>query len=219
MSARVRFASPEEWERVRELRLRALADAPDAFSATLESERDAPESGWRSMVTGWEGATNAMAIAEVDGEWVGMAVGMRKTDAPEAHLFAEPGRTLVIGDRCSIGAEVFVHGPVVLGPDVSLNPRVSLDGGAKGIRIGEGTRVATGATIYAFDHGMAPDRTIRSQPVRSRGVDIGAQDVLLHLAARRRRQRVHQLEPLGELATRQLARLEKPHQLVQRRRT
>ncbi len=94
--------------------------------------------------------------------------------APEAHLFAEPGRTLVIGDRCSIGAEVFVHGPVVLARDVSLNPRVSMDGGAKGIRIGEGTRVAAGATIYAFDHGMEPDRSIRSQPVKSRGIDIGA---------------------------------------------
>lgn len=88
MSARVRFASPDEWERVRDLRLRALADAPDAFSSTLQGERDAIESGWRAMVTGREGATNAMAIAEVAGEWVGMAVGMREGDAPDAHLFA-----------------------------------------------------------------------------------------------------------------------------------
>jgi acetyltransferase-like isoleucine patch superfamily enzyme len=62
---------------------------------------------------------------------------------------------------------------VVLAKGVSLNPRVSLDGGAKGIRIGEGTRIATGATIYAFDHGMAPDRPISAQPVRSKGIVIG----------------------------------------------
>jgi ribosomal protein S18 acetylase RimI-like enzyme len=94
----VRFATPDEWERVRDLRLRALADAPDAFSATLEGERDATEAGWRAMVTGWEGATNAMAIAEIDGDWVGMAVGTRKGDEPEAHLFAmwvEPARRRV----------------------------------------------------------------------------------------------------------------------------
>lgn len=93
--------------------------------------------------------------------------------APEARLFAEPGRTIRIGRGCAIAAEAFVHGPVVLGPEVSLNARVSLDGGSAGIEIGEGTRIATGAALYAFDHGMAPDRPIRSQPVRSRGIRIG----------------------------------------------
>ena len=93
--------------------------------------------------------------------------------APEARIFAEPGRTVSIGPGCSIAADVFVHGPVVLGPRVSLNARASLDGGAAGIRIGEGTRIATGATLYAFDHGLAPDRPVRSQPVTSRGIVLG----------------------------------------------
>jgi acetyltransferase-like isoleucine patch superfamily enzyme len=94
--------------------------------------------------------------------------------APEARLFAEPGRPIVIGDRCAIGADVFVHGPVTLGPEVSLNPRVSIDGGAAGVRIGEGTRIAVGAALYAFDHQISPDRPIREQPVRSRGIVIGS---------------------------------------------
>ncbi len=94
--------------------------------------------------------------------------------APEARIFAEPGRTVSIGRGCSIAADVFLHGPVVLGPGVSINARASLDGGAAGIRIGEGTRIATGATLYAFDHGMAPDRPVRDQPVTSRGLIIGA---------------------------------------------
>lgn len=94
--------------------------------------------------------------------------------APEARLFAEPGRAIAIADRCSIGADAFVHGPVRLGREVSLNPRVSIDGGAAGVTIGEGTRIATGAAIYAFDHRMAPDRPIREQPVRSKGIVIGA---------------------------------------------
>jgi acetyltransferase-like isoleucine patch superfamily enzyme len=94
--------------------------------------------------------------------------------APEARLFAEPGRPIRIGPGCSIAADVFVHGPVELGAGVSLNARVSIDGGAAGVSIGEGTRVATGATIYAFDHGLAPDRPIRDQPVRSRGIHVGS---------------------------------------------
>jgi acetyltransferase-like isoleucine patch superfamily enzyme len=93
--------------------------------------------------------------------------------APEARLFAEPGRTIRLGPGVSIAADAFVHGPVVLEAGVSLNARVSLDGGAAGIHIGEGSRIATGATLYAFDHGMAPDRPLRSQPVTSRGIVLG----------------------------------------------
>jgi acetyltransferase-like isoleucine patch superfamily enzyme len=94
--------------------------------------------------------------------------------APEARLFAELGRTLVIGPGTSIAADVFIHGPVVLGREVSINARASLDGGAAGIHIGDGTRIATGATLYAFNHGLDPDRPLREQPVTSRGIRIGA---------------------------------------------
>jgi acetyltransferase-like isoleucine patch superfamily enzyme len=94
--------------------------------------------------------------------------------APEARLFGEPGRAVHIGNRCAIAAEAFLHGPITLGNDVSINARASLDGGAKGIRIGDGTRIATGVAIYAFDHGIAPDRLIREQPVASEGIEIGS---------------------------------------------
>ena len=94
--------------------------------------------------------------------------------APEARLFGEPGRGIVIGPGCAIAADVFMHGPVALGRDVSINTRACLDGGAKGIRIGDGTRIASGVAIYAFDHGLAPDRAVKDQPVTSRGVTIGA---------------------------------------------
>lgn len=94
--------------------------------------------------------------------------------APEAALFGEPGRPVVIGDRCAIAAQAFLHGPVTLRDGVSVNAGARLDGGAKGIEVGEGTRIASGAAIYAFDHRMAPERPIRDQPVRSRGIAIGA---------------------------------------------
>ena len=93
--------------------------------------------------------------------------------APEARLFAEPGRTVVLGPGCAVAAEAFLHGPLTLGRDVSINARASLDGGARGITIGDGTRIATGAVLFAFDHGLAPDRMVKDQPVTSRGITVG----------------------------------------------
>jgi len=40
-----RFA-PHEWRIYRDLRLRALADSPDAFGSTFERERDRPDAEW-----------------------------------------------------------------------------------------------------------------------------------------------------------------------------
>ena len=94
--------------------------------------------------------------------------------APEAAIFGELHRPVVIGAGCSIAAQVFVRGPVRLEPNVSVNARASLDGGGKGIVIGEGTRIATGASLFAFDHGLAPDRPVRDQPVTSKGIRVGA---------------------------------------------
>ncbi len=96
--------------------------------------------------------------------------------APEAAIFGEPGRPVRLGDRCAVAAQAFLHGPLTLGCDVSINAGARLDGGRKGITLGDGTRIASGAVLYAFDHGLAPDRAIRDQPVRSRGITLG-QDV------------------------------------------
>jgi len=93
--------------------------------------------------------------------------------APDADLIAEPGRRLVAGPRCSFAAGAFVHGPVTMGADVSLNPQVTVEGGTAGVSIGDGTRIATGARLFAFDHGTAPERPIRDQPTRSVGIRIG----------------------------------------------
>jgi len=93
--------------------------------------------------------------------------------APEANLFAEPGRPIIIGDYTAIAADCVIHGPVEIGQHVSINHHVTLDGGRKGIRIGDNTRVAAYTSAYAFNHGMQLDRLIRDQPVTSSGIDIG----------------------------------------------
>lgn len=94
--------------------------------------------------------------------------------APEARIFAEPHRPVRIGEGASVAADAFLHGPITLGAGASVNPRASLDGGRAGISIGAGTRIATGAVIFAWDHGTTPGTPIADQPTRSRGVRIGA---------------------------------------------
>ncbi len=102
--------------------------------------------------------------------------------AEEADVFAEPKRKVIVQAGASIGAHAFVHGPVVLGAHASVNPYATLDGGGQGIEIGAGTRIATRAMLFAFDHGIAADRPIRAQSVRSRGIAVG-QDVWIGAGA------------------------------------
>ncbi len=95
MPFEIRVATRDEWERVRDLRLRALADAPDAFGSTLDRERRLGEAGWIDWIEGWEGATNVMFVAERDDRWIGTALGSRTGDEPDAHLYGmwvEPAR-------------------------------------------------------------------------------------------------------------------------------
>jgi ribosomal protein S18 acetylase RimI-like enzyme len=59
----VRRARPDEWAVLRELRLRALADAPDAFASTLADEAAAPEEMWRRRADGGPDVVNLIAEA------------------------------------------------------------------------------------------------------------------------------------------------------------
>lgn len=93
--------------------------------------------------------------------------------APEARLFAEPGRPIIIGDGSYIAADSVIHGPITLGESVSINHHATLDGGTQGIHIGNDSRIAAYCQLYAFNHGMAPDQLIRVQATQSHGIRIG----------------------------------------------
>lgn len=98
--------------------------------------------------------------------------------ASTARLFAEPQRAIHIASGCLLGADCFLHGPITLGEQVSINHHASLDGGRAGIVIGAHSRLAAYTSLYAFNHRMAQDKLIREQPVASRGIRLG-EDVWL----------------------------------------
>lgn len=93
--------------------------------------------------------------------------------APEASLFAEPGRTITLDLGVSIAAESFLHGPIKIGANSSINHHCSFDGGRKGVVIGANTRIGPHCSIYGFNHRMSLESPIHQQSVQSQGISIG----------------------------------------------
>ena len=52
MEPELRVISADDWASFRSLRLRALADSPDAFGVTLDEAQANPESAWRQRAAG-----------------------------------------------------------------------------------------------------------------------------------------------------------------------
>ncbi|WP_371779708.1 GNAT family N-acetyltransferase [Streptosporangium subroseum] len=70
--AEVRRLTPEDWEIFRDVRLVALADAPEGFASSLEREQAYDEARWRDWMQPERGVK---AIALVEGRVVGVAGG------------------------------------------------------------------------------------------------------------------------------------------------
>lgn len=94
--------------------------------------------------------------------------------SPDAKLFAERGRPIHIASGSFIAAESVLHGPITIGKSVGINHHVTMDGGKRGISIGDHSRIAAYCSLYAFNHRTEKERLINDQTVSSEGIRIGA---------------------------------------------
>jgi GNAT superfamily N-acetyltransferase len=80
----IRAFSVDEWRAYRDLRLRALADSPDAFGSTLAEETGRLDTEWaRRLASSADSRVNLPLVAEVRGEPIGLAWGRIDTSAPD----------------------------------------------------------------------------------------------------------------------------------------
>ena len=87
----IRSTTEDDWELLRDVRLRALADAPHAFATTLEQALAEPDALWRDWAAArrWGAAAQQTFLAVDDGNAVGLVAAFLEEDMPEhAHLVA-----------------------------------------------------------------------------------------------------------------------------------
>jgi len=86
---RIRTFAPQEWDIYKSLRLRALADSPDAFGRTLSEEQDRSDAEWSTRLA--EGANSKWdlpLLAELDRVPIGLAWGrIDKSNPGVANLY------------------------------------------------------------------------------------------------------------------------------------
>jgi GNAT superfamily N-acetyltransferase len=86
----IRPLTRDEWRTYRDIRLRSLADSPDAFGGTLAKEATRSDDEWAERLrSGCESGTDLPLIAEFESRAVGLAWGRfpNPTDRRNAYLF------------------------------------------------------------------------------------------------------------------------------------
>jgi ribosomal protein S18 acetylase RimI-like enzyme len=96
-------AGPQDWQVYRRVRFAALADAPYAFSSTLEREQGYADDFWRQRLGS---VTAATFLAWQDSEPVGAATG-KVEDAADEHAIPESWQLVGMWvDPCARGLGV-----------------------------------------------------------------------------------------------------------------
>lgn len=112
MRVEVRRIRTDEWLKLREIRLEALADTPEAFITTLAEAETYPDDVWKDRArSGALGGLQTTMIA-VDGEHtVGMAIGLLRPAVtrevvPIVSVFVSPSvRRRGVGEGLVVGVE------------------------------------------------------------------------------------------------------------------
>jgi GNAT superfamily N-acetyltransferase len=110
----VRRIEADEAALLRKLRLRSIADAPEAFGQSLEEARARPEAEWqRSARQSSQGDNRAWLLAERDDQAVGLVQGRRRrpTTLLLFSMWVEPAaRRSGVGEALIDGLEVWARG-------------------------------------------------------------------------------------------------------------
>ena len=92
---------------------------------------------------------------------------------------AKDGGAVKIGDHVSIlrdtAIETGYNGSITIGRTTWIQPRCQLNAYLGSITIGVGVDIAPNCALYAYDHGFAPDKTVREQALETKG-DIVIED-------------------------------------------
>jgi GNAT superfamily N-acetyltransferase len=79
----IRAVTDQDWRLLRDIRLRALADAPDAFGATLAGARARSDDDWRAST----GTSPLILLAVADGRPVAMGGVFRPANGDPATIW------------------------------------------------------------------------------------------------------------------------------------
>ena len=74
-SLSIRPLQTDEWELLREIRVRALTDAPDAFAQTIEEIQGEPEAYWQQLAKNLRFSHHEFFIAFLNEEPIGITYG------------------------------------------------------------------------------------------------------------------------------------------------
>lgn len=83
-SLSIRPLQTDEWELLRELRVRALTDAPDAFAQTIEEIQGEPEAYWQQLAKNLRFSHHEFFIAFLNEEPIGITYGHQ--EAVDRHV-------------------------------------------------------------------------------------------------------------------------------------
>ena len=110
----VRALGPEEWERLKSIRLEALAEAPLSYSTTLEEAQAYPDAEWMHRASGRAHDIEQRTMVGIDGPLtVAMGVGLmrsrrRRRIVPIVSVFVSPKyRRLGLGRAVMRGLEAW----------------------------------------------------------------------------------------------------------------
>jgi acetyltransferase-like isoleucine patch superfamily enzyme len=83
------------------------------------------------------------------------------------------GGPVELGDRVYIYRDTIIEtgfgGSLQIGDHSSIHPRCQLNANVSSIQIGSGVMIAPNCAFYSYDHGVAPDKPVRRQPLQSKG--------------------------------------------------